>query len=122
MGSAMDRNRFGTDRHRGLAVLTQDGERVLCRGWRADGDGSAALAVFPAAEYPAPACLERLAHEYGLKDELDGTWAARPLELVRGPGWVVLVLEDPGGEPLDRLPCAWRPISPRCWARSTNVA
>jgi len=97
----MDENRFGPDR-RGLEVLTQSGEQILRRGWRADGGGSAALAVFPAAEHPAPAYLERLASEYALKDELDSTWAVRPLEPVREPGRVVLVLEDPGGEPLDR--------------------
>jgi hypothetical protein len=30
--------------------------------------------------------LDRLAHEYGLKDELDAAWAARPLDLVREGG------------------------------------
>src|SRR5258705_1893774 len=99
----MDRQRFATHRQGGLVVLTQSGERILCRGWRADGDGGAALAVFPAAEHPAPACLERLAHEYGVREELDRAWAVRPLELVREPSQAVLVLEDPGGEPLDRL-------------------
>jgi hypothetical protein len=47
--------------------------------------------------------LDRLTHEYGFKDELDKAWAARPLELVRGGDRAMLVLEDPGGEPLDRL-------------------
>ena len=61
------------------------------------------LAVLPAAEHPPPATLDRLAHEYGLKDELDGAWAVRPLELVRERGRTMLVLEDPGGEPLERL-------------------
>ena len=45
----------------------------------------------------------RLAHEYGLKDELDGRSAARPLALVREHGRTMLLLEDPGGEPLARL-------------------
>ena len=67
----------------------------------ADGNRSAVLAVLPAAEHPAPATLDRLTHEYGLKDELDGTWAARPLEFIRDGGQIALVLEDPGGEPLD---------------------
>ena len=30
-------------------------------------------------------------------------WAVRPLELVRDGGRAMLVLEDPGGEPLDLL-------------------
>src|ERR1700726_4370135 len=85
-----------------LTVLLEDGERVLCRGWRGDGDGTAVLAVLSASEHPAPAFVDQLAHEYGLKDELDGRSAARPLALVREHGRTMLLLEDPGGEPLDR--------------------
>ena len=83
----------------------QDGERVFCRAWReADGgERSAVLAVVPASEHPSPSCLDRLAHEYGLKDVLDGAWAVRPLALERERGRSMLVLEDPGGEPLERL-------------------
>jgi predicted ATPase len=85
--------------------LWEDGERVFCRGWRlgADGDRSAVLVVLPAAENPPPASLDRLAHEFGLKDELDGAWAVRPLELVRERGRTMLVLEDTGGKVLQRL-------------------
>ena len=61
------------------------------------------LAVLPAAEHPTPATLDGLAREYGLKDELDGAWAVRPLELVRDRGRIMLVLEDTGSEPLHRL-------------------
>jgi PAS domain S-box-containing protein len=61
------------------------------------------LVVLPAAEHPTPAALDRLACEYGLKDELDAAWAARPIELVHERGRTMLVLEDSGGEPLDRL-------------------
>jgi hypothetical protein len=59
------------------------------------------LAVF--GEHPTPATLNRLAYEYFLKDELDGAWTAKPLELICEGGRTMLVLEDPGGEPLDRL-------------------
>src|SRR5215510_12656097 len=88
-----------------LQVLWEDGDVLFYRGWRDGGDGSRAtvLAVVPAAEPPTPGALERLAHEYGLQDELDGGWAARPLELIHEHGRTLLVLEDPGGEPLDRL-------------------
>src|ERR1700733_5908680 len=82
-------------------VLWVDGERVLRRGWR-DGDRTAVLAVLSASEHPTPGFTDRLAHEYGLKDELDGRSAVRPLALVREHGRTVLLLEDPGGEPLDR--------------------
>jgi predicted ATPase/signal transduction histidine kinase/GAF domain-containing protein len=96
---------FGSEGQDGLQVLWEDGERVFCRGWRREADGSrrAVLAVLPAAEQPPPDILERLAHEYGLKDELDGAWAVRPLELVRERGRTILVLEDPGGELLEGL-------------------
>ena len=95
---------FGAQGKDGLQVLWEDGERVFCRGWRADGDGrGSVLAVLPAAEGPHPAVLDRLAHEYELRDELDAAWAARPLALVREGGRTALLLEDPGGEPLDRL-------------------
>ena len=96
---------FDADGVSDLQVLLEDGERVLCRGWRADAEGgrSAALAVLLAAERPPPAALERLAHEYELRDALDAAWAARPLALSREGGRTALLLEDPGGEPLERL-------------------
>jgi PAS domain S-box-containing protein len=44
-----------------------------------------------------------LEHEYSLAAELDPAWAARPLVLTRHEGRTILVLKDPGGEPLDRI-------------------
>ncbi|UXU89649.1 trifunctional serine/threonine-protein kinase/ATP-binding protein/sensor histidine kinase [Burkholderia sp. S-53] len=88
----------------GLQTLWEDGERVFSRARRtADGGDETRLIARAAAEQPSPASLERLAHEFQLKDELDGAWAVRPLELVREGGGTLLVLEDPGGEPLERL-------------------
>src|SRR5215468_9602691 len=88
----------------GSQVLWQDGERVFRRGWRLDDTGKRdVLLVMPAAEHPSRSSLDHLTHEYELKDELDGAWAVRPLELVRDAGRTMLVLEDAGGEPLDRL-------------------
>jgi PAS domain S-box-containing protein len=97
--------RFDADGDRSFQVLWEEGDRVFCRGGRrsADGDRDTVLAVLLAAERPTPASLARLAHEYGLKDELDGAWAVRPLEFLRDGGRPMLVLEDPGGEPLGRL-------------------
>src|SRR5262245_63340929 len=86
-------------------ILWKDGERVFRRGWRLDDTGQrrAVLIVVPAADHPSRSSLDRLTHEYELKDELDGAWAVRPLELARDAGRTMLVLEDAGGEPLDGL-------------------
>src|SRR5580700_11151344 len=95
----------GADWDGSCEVLSEDGERVLCRGWRRGDDGNrrAVLVVLPAAEHPSPSSLDRLAHEFGMKIELNGAWAAQPLELVHDGGRAVLVLADAGGEPLDKL-------------------
>ena len=94
-----------TDGVSDLQVLWEDGERVFCRGWRANGEGmrSAVLAVLPAAERSPPAILDRLTHEYELRGDLDAAWAARPLALASDRGRTALLLEDPAGEPLARL-------------------
>lgn len=65
--------------------------------------GDKVLAVLPFAEYPTPASLSRLTHEYGLREDLDSAWALQPLELVRERGRVMLTLQSTGGEPLERL-------------------
>ena len=89
----------------GLEYLWEDGERVFWREWRADERGSrtAVLGTGFIAPHPTPHSLERLAHEFALKDELDGEWALRPLALERKHGRTILLLEDAAGEPLDRL-------------------
>jgi len=61
-----------------------------------------------AAEETSPGSVERLEHEYALKHELHSGWAARPRSLTLYIyDRMTLVLEDPGGMPLDRLlgPC-----------------
>ncbi|MPW23383.1 AAA family ATPase [Paraburkholderia sp. CNPSo 3157] len=85
-----------------LQILCEDGERVFFRV-RPPGSSDSMLIVRAAAEHPSPASLDRLAHEFALKDQLDGAWAVLPKELVRAEGRMLLVLEDPGGEPLERL-------------------
>ncbi|WP_445819627.1 trifunctional serine/threonine-protein kinase/ATP-binding protein/sensor histidine kinase [Bradyrhizobium sp. ISRA442] len=61
------------------------------------------MAVVPLPEPPSTAGLERLAHEFGLREQLDADWAVRPLKLEHDHGRTMLVLEDPGGEPLAKL-------------------
>jgi PAS domain S-box-containing protein len=77
----------------------------LVHGSRLDADGKriTALMAVLATEHSTPLTLDRLAHEYALRDELDGAWAVRPLEMVREDGRILLVFEDPGGESLDGL-------------------
>jgi PAS domain S-box-containing protein len=79
----------------------REGEVTLYRG---SGDGlDPILLVAPAGELTARESLERLEHEYALRAVLDPDWAARPVALAPRGGRMTLVLEDPGGEPLDRL-------------------
>jgi PAS domain S-box-containing protein len=86
-------------------VLWEDGERTFRRGWRVDDVGKrrAVLLVAPAADHPSRSNLDRLTHEFELKDELDRSWAVCPLDLVRDTSRTMLVLEDGGSEPVDRL-------------------
>ena len=93
-------SRFSTSGIGGFEVLSEDGGLILGRAWRERaGDARKdVLIVLPGSEQPALTTLDRLTHEYSFKDELDSTWAARPLELVRDRGQTILVLEDPGGE------------------------
>jgi len=88
-----------------LEPLSKGGELILYRGVPASRADvlPPVLIVAPAAEYASPATLERVQHEYSLAAELDPRWAARPLALARHQGRTVLVLDDPGGEPIDRL-------------------
>lgn len=93
-----------TAKKNGLRFLWDDGERAYCRGLRPDEHGDySVLIVRPIAERPLPASLERLVNEFALKDELDESWAVKPLALSREEGQTVLVLQDPGGEPLSQL-------------------
>src|SRR5215467_5341402 len=89
----------------GSQVLWEDGERVFRRGWRLGDNGRqcAVLIVRPAADHPSRSSLDRLTHEYELRNDLDGAWAVRPLDLVHDAGRTILVLEDVNGEPLDKL-------------------
>jgi PAS domain S-box-containing protein len=77
----------------------REGGIALSRG---SGNGLTPI-LLVAAEETSPGCVERLEHEYALKSELDAEWAARPVALARDGGRITLVLEDPGGTPLDQL-------------------
>ena len=81
-------------------ALRKDEELVLYRG-RRDDDASQVLVLSPVAEYPTRESLKRLERGYSFREELDSTWAARPMAIARHWDRTVLVLEDPGGVPLD---------------------
>jgi PAS domain S-box-containing protein len=77
----------------------RDGDIALYRG---SGNGLAPI-LLVAAEETSLGAVERLDHEYALKAELDRDWAVRPVTLTHHDGRMTLVLEDPGGTPVDRL-------------------
>src|SRR6202166_4157650 len=77
----------------------REGDIALYRG---SGNGLAPI-LLVAAEETSLGCVEQLEHEYALKAELDVDWAARPVALTHYNDRMALVLDDPGGTPLDRL-------------------
>src|SRR5215831_8679212 len=87
-----------------LETLRNDREFILYRG-QCPGDGSppSILVLTPVSEHPAVVSLRRMEHECSLQAELDPDWAVIPIALVPHKGRTMLVLTDPGGEPLDRL-------------------
>jgi serine/threonine protein kinase len=77
----------------------REGDISLYRG---SGAGLAPI-LLVATEETSLSCVEQLEHEYALKAELDADWAALPVALTHHNGGMALLLEDPGGTPLDRL-------------------
>ena len=86
----------------GLKSFRENAEFILYRG-RSDADPRHILVVAPLSKHPGQGALRRLEHEYSLRTRLDPAWAVVPLALVREKGQTMLVLEDPGGQPLDLL-------------------
>jgi serine/threonine protein kinase len=77
----------------------RDGDLALYRG---SGTGLPPI-LLVAAENNSRACLRRLEHEYEIATQLDAAGAVIPLSIARHEGRMVLILEDPGGEPLDQV-------------------
>ena len=101
-----------------LEPLHQEGACLLYRGQHqthTDTRLPSLLVVAPVGDQLAPASLRRLEHEYALRAALEPAWAVRPLALAQHQGRTVLVLEDPGGEPLTRL--LGRPLAVPQWLR-----
>jgi PAS domain S-box-containing protein len=85
-----------------LETLRVDREFILYRGTQAGNE--AVLVLAPVSSHEMPIHLSRLEHEYQLANELDPSWAAKPLALARHGGRTALVLADPGGTVLEVAP------------------
>jgi PAS domain S-box-containing protein len=84
-----------------LVPLRESADFTLYRGRKHD-DPSPVLAI-ALSEQPSPQSIRRLRHEYSFAAELDPAWAAKPLAITRHEGRTILLLKDPGGQPLDRI-------------------
>lgn len=80
-------------------VLRKDEDFILYRG-RSNGDAPQVLVLSPALEYPTPEILKRSEHEYSLREDLDATWAVRPIAIARHWDRTVLVIDN---RPLEAL-------------------
>src|ERR1700744_2191892 len=85
-----------------LVPLRESAAFTLYRGRQHD-DPSPVLAIALSAEQPSPQNLARLEDEYSLAAKLDPAWAAKPLAITLHEGRKILLLKDPGGQPLDRI-------------------
>jgi len=85
-----------------LEVLWEDADRVFCKLRRdhAEGHRYAFIPFHSDAEHPTLESINRLTHEYELKEFFDPAWALRPTELVREHGQTMLLVEYSGGDPL----------------------
>jgi PAS domain S-box-containing protein len=86
-----------------LEPLWEDDEffngRVLTPGH------SPRLMVWPAREHPSASSLAKIENAFALRGDLDSTWSARPLEIVKFRGRPALLVEEPDGEFLDKMIC-----------------
>jgi PAS domain S-box-containing protein len=84
-----------------LVPLRESADFTLYRGRKHDDPSPIlAIALF---EQPPPQSMRRLMHEYSFAADLDPAWAAKPLAITRHEGRTILLLKDPGGQPLDRI-------------------
>ena len=89
-----------------LDTLHRHGELVLSRGRRRRGTNPgppSVLVLMPRSEHSRPETVRMLEHEYSLRTEVDAAWAVTAVEITQYEGRTVLILDDPGGEPLTQL-------------------
>jgi hypothetical protein len=107
-----------------LEVLWRDAGRAFCSLRRKDAatETHAFIPIPFGAEHPTLEAVNRLTHEHGLQRYLDGSWAVRPLKLVRKRGLTMLVSitqgANPSGEGSTIRPCAPSRPNMSSWAIS----
>ena len=84
-----------------LHQVRRDAEFVLLRG-RA-GSRPSILVRAPIEDHLSPATLRKMQHEYALRSELAPAYVVQPQALVQAERRPMLILQDPGGTPLDLL-------------------
>jgi predicted ATPase/signal transduction histidine kinase len=86
-----------------LDPLREDGEFILYRAHSKQLESPSILLLMPSSTRPSRETLEKINHEYSLSSELDNIWSLPPLAISSYNDKRVLVLEDPGGAPLNRV-------------------
>src|SRR4029077_11925114 len=92
--------------HYAFDALQSDGDFVLSRGRErtsATSHRRSILIKTTRSEQLRPETVRIMEHEFSLRAEVDSTWAIGPLNPTQNRGRTTQVLEDSGGEPLDRL-------------------
>ena len=98
MGGAVDLSEYI------LEPLRENEEFIFYRGrHRNQVDAPRVLLLAPVSTHPTLGTLKKMQHEYSFRSELDAGWAARPFALSQYSERPMLLLEDPGGEPLNQL-------------------
>ena len=82
--------------------LRDTGEFILYRARPASRESDAKVLLLVPTR-PSRESIGKLEHEFSLRMDLDPDWAVLPLALIEEDAWPMLVLDDPGGEPLDRI-------------------
>src|SRR5262249_26505604 len=88
-----------------LETLHQDGEFILYRGrcQTAETSPPSLLALTPRMDQHAPPTIRKIALEFSHKEDLSPAWAVRPTAPPQQQNRTMLLFDDPGAEPLERL-------------------
>lgn len=95
-------------------ALWQDSERIFYKGVRVgrSGQSTPILAATALDNDRSSDCFNRFMNEYRLREQLDGDWALRPIELIRDADRTLLVLNYVDGQPAEQLAASPMEIGP----------